>query len=189
VAERVVSSFGRLLNREVPDDVLRERTSETARPKADVRRGAKSILIFRIEEEWLALPTEAFQEAVENCTLHAASPARRNTQRSGERTRRSPDLCEPGSVLGRNADTIRTRHGRVLSHVLVCKRKGERIAFPVSEVFGVHRYDSEDLRKVPATLSNSAAGAFTMGMLGWNGRTVGCLDDELVFYAIGKSLL
>jgi chemotaxis-related protein WspD len=70
----------------------------------------------------------------------------------------------------------------------VCNRNGDRLAFSVSEVGGIHRYNPEDRRDVPATLSRAAAGAYTAGMLSWKGRTVGCLDDELVFYALNKGL-
>jgi chemotaxis-related protein WspD len=34
----------------------------------------------------------------------------------------------------------------------------------------------------------AAAGTYTLGMLPWNDRTVGCLDDELLFYALNKGL-
>jgi chemotaxis-related protein WspD len=70
----------------------------------------------------------------------------------------------------------------------VCNRKGDRLAFSVSEIFGTHRYNPAELRSVPATLANAAAGAYTVGMLPWNGKTVGCLNDELVFYALNKGL-
>jgi len=52
----------------------------------------------------------------------------------------------------------------------------------------VQRYDPRDLRQVPATLAKAAQGAYTVGILPWKGRTVGCLDDELLFYALNKGL-
>ena len=51
----------------------------------------------------------------------------------------------------------------------------------------VHHYHPRDLKDVPATLAKAAA-TYTVGVLQWNGQTVGCLDDELLFYALSKGL-
>jgi chemotaxis-related protein WspD len=71
---------------------------------------------------------------------------------------------------------------------LICNRKGDRLAFRTDNVYGVYRYHPGQLRDVPATLAMAAAGTYTLGMLPWNDRTVGCLDDELLFYALNKGL-
>jgi chemotaxis-related protein WspD len=68
----------------------------------------------------------------------------------------------------------------------VANRDGNRLAFPVDEVQRVLRYHPRDLKPVPATLENAAA-TFTIGMLPWENKTVGCLDDELLFYKLDKS--
>jgi len=57
----------------------------------------------------------------------------------------------------------------------------------VSEVQGVHRYCAEDLNDAPATLAK-AAGIYIAGVLSWKDKTVGCLEDELLFYALDKGL-
>ena len=60
----------RLLDREVPEDSLRERTAYVALPESVIDRGTKSIVIFRIGVEWLGLATDVFQEVAEECTVH-----------------------------------------------------------------------------------------------------------------------
>jgi chemotaxis-related protein WspD len=74
-----------------------------------------------------------------------------------------------------------------LGRLLICNSRGGRLAFPVSEVHGVHRYHPGELRDPPATLAR-AAGLYTVGVLPWKDRTVGCLDDQLLLYALDKGL-
>ena len=71
--------------------------------------------------------------------------------------------------------------------LLVCNRDGNRLAFFVSEVHGVHHYHPRDLRDIPATLAKATV-TYTVGILHWRDHAVGCLDDELLFYAFSKGL-
>jgi chemotaxis-related protein WspD len=180
-----------LLDREVTEESLREQTAHIAVPGRKIDRGMKSIVIFRIGVEWLGLATEVFQEVAEECTVHTLPHRRRGILGGLVNVRGELLLCVALEILlGIEPAPKVMADGRkgFRPHLLVCNRKGDRLAFRVSEIFGVHRYNPDDLRAVPATLAKSTAGAWTVGMLPWNGRTVGCLDDELVFYALNKGL-
>jgi chemotaxis-related protein WspD len=185
------NSAARLLDREPHDDTLREQTAQAASGRRAIDRGTKSIVIFRIGGEWLALPTDVFQEVAEKCTVHTL-PHRRGGILGGlVNVRGELLLCVALEVLLglEKAPAAQERaQGAIHPLLLVCNRKGDRLAFPVNEVFGVHRYSHTDLRDVPATLANAAAGAYTVGLAPWKGRTVGCLDSELVFYGLNKGL-
>ena len=61
------------------------------------------------------------------------------------------------------------------------------IAFPVDETHGVQRYNEADLTDVPSTLAESTA-IYTKSVLPWNGHSVGCLDDQMLFFAVNKNL-
>jgi chemotaxis-related protein WspD len=180
-----------LLDRDVPEDSLREQTAHVAARERLINRGTKSIVIFRIGVEWLGLATDVFQEVAEECQVHTL-PHRRDGILSGlVNVRGELLLCVAlGTLLGLEPSLERTETERKMlrPHLLVCNRKGDRLAFSVAEIFGIHRFNPENLRDVPATLAKAAAGAWTVGMLPWNGRTVGCLNDELVFYALNKGL-
>jgi len=89
--------------------------------------------------------------------------------------------------LERSPDGNRPKDQTTRERLLVCNREGNRLAFFVSEVDGVHHYHPRDLKDVPATLSK-AASTYTVGVLHWKDRAVGCLDDELLFYALSKGL-
>ena len=185
------TSTGRLLDRQVTAEFLRESTAFVAVKKDLIERGTKSVVVFRIGPEWLALPTNVFQEIGDRCAIRRL-PDRRGGILSGlVNIRGELLLCVAlGTLLGLEPSLERTETERKMlrPHLLVCNRKGDRLAFSVAEIFGIHRYNPEDLRDVPATLAKAAAGAWTVGMLPWNGRTVGCLNDELVFYALNKGL-
>jgi chemotaxis-related protein WspD len=71
-----------LLDREVPEDSLREQTAHVALRERAIDRGTKSIVIFRIGVEWLGLPTDVFQEVAEECTVHTL-PHRRGGMVAG----------------------------------------------------------------------------------------------------------
>src|SRR4051812_40289870 len=60
----------RLLDREAPEDYVREWTERIAQEKSAAEAGTMSVVIFRLGLEWLALPTRIFQEVAEQCPVH-----------------------------------------------------------------------------------------------------------------------
>ena len=72
--------------------------------------------------------------------------------------------------------------------LIVCDSHGGRLAFVVDDVYGVHHYLPRNLRDVPATVARASA-TYTAGILPWkDDQTIGCLDDELVFFALNRGL-
>ena len=186
-----LAAGSRLLDREMPEDYLRERTSQVAAERKRVEIGAKSVVVFRVATEWFALPTEVFQEVDVYCPAHTI-PHHRNGILNGLVNIRGELLLSISlSALlqlekipeGGTAGQLPSR-GRLL----VCSRETSRFAFPVDEVHGVRRYHPQDVRNVPATLAEAGAGAYIFGILAWGDKTVGCIDSELLFYAIDKGL-
>jgi chemotaxis-related protein WspD len=181
------TSLARLLDREVSEDYLREWTAHAASEKNVVEVGTKSVVIFRLATEWLALPTGMFQEVAEHCTLRTL-PHHRGGLLSGlVNVRGELLLCVSLEVLLGPEKAAGVQKGVSQGRLLICNSRGGRLAFPVSEVHGVHRYHPGDLRDAPATLAGTA-GVYIVGVLPWKDRTVGCLDDELLLYALDKGL-
>jgi chemotaxis-related protein WspD len=179
-------SLSRLLDREISQDYLREWTAHVAAKQNVVEVGTKSVVIFRVGAEWLALPTGMFQEVSEQCTIRTLPHRRGGTLSGLVSVRGELVLCVSlEALLG--LEKAAEKKGNSLSRLLICNPPGGRLAFPVSQVHGVHHYHPADLRPSPATLAK-AAGVYIVGVLPWNDRTVGCLDDELLFYAFDKGL-
>jgi chemotaxis-related protein WspD len=185
------SSTGRLLDREVTAEFLRESTAFVAVKKDLIERGTNSVVVFRIGPEWLALPTEVVQEVSDRCTVRTMPDHRGGVLSGVINVRGELLLCVSlGVLLGLDqASGERTSARTALyDRLLICKHGEGRIAFQVSEIHGLHRYHPRDLRDAPATLTRAARGAYTVGLAPWGERNVGCLDDELMFYALNKAL-
>jgi chemotaxis-related protein WspD len=179
-----------LLDREVPEESLRESTAQVAARKKVVELGTRSVVIFRIGPEWLALPTGVFQEICDPCTVRRL-PDRRGVLSGLISVRGELLLCVAlGAILGLDQTAEGKETGKPTSaeRLMICKRGDSRLAFQVSEVYGLHRYHPRDLRNAPATLARAASGIYTLGVAPWKDRIVGCLDDELLFYTLNKGL-
>jgi chemotaxis-related protein WspD len=183
------AAAARMLDREVSALSLREATVSVAFRKDLIERGTKSVVVFRIGAEWLALPTGVVQEVSEPCTVRVL-PDRRGGMLSGvANVRGDLLLCVELRVLLGLEPAAGGSVGRSSSErLLICKHSQGRLAFRVSEVHGLHRYRPADMRAAPATLVRAAGNVYTLGVLPWQERIVGCLDDELMFYAINKGL-
>jgi len=175
-----------LLDRELPVDYLEEWTERVAAEEKYVEPGTNSVLIFRIALEWLALPTAVFQEVSETYRLHTI-PHRRGGFVAGLVTIRGELLlcASLAELLGIERPSQNGKQA-VCERLLVANRDGDRMAFPVDEIHGVVRYHPRELNPVPASLAH-AASTYTIGLLPWQNRTVGCLNDKLLFYTLNKS--
>jgi chemotaxis-related protein WspD len=149
-----------------------------------------SVLVFRLAEEWLALPTTVLVEVTKERRCHRV-PHRTNGVLDGlVNIRGQLQLCvsvqrllgiegtAPGQKLP-PADSIRIDDPD-LRRLLVVERPGrhgpDRWVFPVDQVAGVIRVAQATLRAVPATVSQSGA-RFCQALFDWQGVMVGILDE------------
>src|SRR5262245_44183938 len=72
------SAAVQLLNRALSPEYRREQTDHFAERKKEAKLGKISALLFRVANEWLGLPTQAFQEVAERRLVHSL-PHRRQT--------------------------------------------------------------------------------------------------------------
>lgn len=185
------ASVACLLDREVTEEFLRESTAQVAARKSIVELGTKSVVLFRIGAEWFALPTGVLQEIADRSTVRTL-PGHQGGILSGlVNVRGELLLCLAlGVVLGVDKSGEKLESGKPASseRLMICKRGDARLVFQVSEVYGLHRYHPRELKNAPATLARSAEGIYTFGVVRWKDKIVGCLDDELLFYTLNKSL-
>ncbi len=179
-----------LLDRDVPSDYLDEWTDHFSRARRDEEADTESIVVFRIGDEWLGLPTSAFSEFVDMRGIHTL-PHRRSGALLGLTNVRGELLVcmSLAEVLGIAAEARakEPRQRAVYRRLVVIRDKDSRIVFPVDEVHGIHRFHPGQLTEVPATVAKATA-TYTKAMLPWRDRSIGCLDDQLLFYALNRSL-
>ncbi len=174
---------GELLDADLPADHLARWTPHVAQPKPAVELGQQAAVVFRIGEEWLALPSLLFQEITAARVIHAM-PHRRNGVVLGVVNVRGELLpC----VSLRAVLNLPTAHAPASGRYMVMAREGNRLVCPVDELHGVARFYQRQHMPVPATLAKATA-TYTVALLPWQHKTLGLLDDQLLFYTINRSL-
>ena len=173
----------RLLDAEISTAEMAHRAEHYAVPKIAERAGTVAVIVFRLGEEWLALPAMLWREAGAPRPIHSL-PHRRDQVVTGIVNIRGELLVcvSLAAALGSSAATVSAP-----PRLAVVQRGSDRFAFPSDEIFGLHRYDPAELIPVPATLARAQA-LCLRGMIAWEGRAVGLLDEERLFQTLNRSL-
>ncbi len=180
-----------LLNREAPENYLAEWVSLLAQEQEAISRDEKSVQVFRLMSEWLALPTHCWVEVV------AMRPVRHIPHRSNQillglvSVRGGTHLCVSLSNLlgieeGEGREDVDSR--RASSRLCLVKRDNISWAFPVDEMHGLISYSDKDVGSIPSTVAKSFR-KFTLGVLNIAGKKIGLLDETPVFDALSRSVL
>jgi chemotaxis-related protein WspD len=179
----------RLLAREIPAGSRDEWTRRFSLQQESGRAETVSIIVFRLKSELLALRTVFFQEAAEASHPHAI-PLRTGKVFQGivnvnGMLMLCVDLAEMLEIV--ESEGGFDAGGRVYPRLVVVNRDGQRYAIPADEVLGVHNVRMDSLQDAPATVSRSIR-ALTSGILPWKQHTVGLLEENKLFAALGRSL-
>ena len=178
----------RLLDRPLPADYRRERTEYFAQERRPVPSHKSSAVLFRIVAEWFALPTKAFQEIAERRPIHSLPHRRQGIVLGLVNIRGELLICVSlERLLGLPKLQLREAPLEPDGRLLVAEWDGSRLAFPVSEVRGVHRFETQEIKQPPMTLTQSSL-SLTQGVLYWQERAVGLLDPNLLFSSLNRSL-
>ena len=156
-----------------------------------------SVLVFRVDHEWLSLPTGALVEVTPSRTLHTV-PHRAGTALAGiVNVRGQLQLCVSlHAVLGLpGGPQASAAHpggpedgaGRLIVLERTAGPTAERWVVGVDEVAGVHRVGRADLRPVPSTVSQAAARC-SSALFEWQERTVALLDEVRLFEALREAV-
>lgn len=179
-----------LLDTGTPSDYVDFWTQQLAQEKTLTELDTHSIVVFRIGDEWLALPTTLFKEIAGIGPIHSV-PHRRNGVVLGLVNIRGELLVcvSLREVLGlaQAGERKRDKHHVTAERFMVIQHEDSRAVCPVDEVYGIRRYHPRDLMPVPATLAKAAA-TYTLALLSWQQKSVGLLDDQLLFYTLNRSL-
>ncbi|WP_020184723.1 chemotaxis protein CheW [Methylopila sp. 73B] len=184
---------GGLLERPLPTGYLEEwarhfaeRAGEGA---AEDESDARAALLFRIGDEWLALPTDHLHEVAQPRRTHSLPHRRDDLVLGIVNVRGELLVCVSlSALLGISAGAAEAgERSRAGPRLVVIGRDGHRVAFPVDEVHGVHRYSARDVVALPATIGK-AVSSYAVGMIAWKGRAIGRLDDALILETLDRSM-
>jgi chemotaxis-related protein WspD len=187
----IYANAGRqLLDREAPLEYLNEQTHLLAQNKETQRFDTISLGIFRLQEEWFALPVQLFKEVTEPSIIHTL-PHRSNKIFLGLTSIKGEiNICiSLQELLGLEKTTSVPNFSSVVyKRMILVEKEGHQWVFGVDEIYGVYRIAREALQNVPITISK-ATGTYTKSVIKWQEKTIGYLDEDLLFYAISKKVL
>jgi chemotaxis-related protein WspD len=184
------SSAGRsMLERPMSDEYQLEWTERLATADSAPEDRSRSVLVFRLGDEWIGLDCRFVQEISEMRSIHSL-PHKTGTLIKGLVNMRGElKLClSIGALLqlDKATEDYRVDH-EIHERLIYVAKQDQSFVFPVSEVHGVHRYCANSVKATPSTLAK-AKQSFTAGVLAWENRHIGLIDDELLFYALAEGL-
>ena len=187
----VYSAAGRtVLERKLPEDYEENWAEVYAGNKKEKISGAESITIFRLGNEWLALPTNIIEEVSDVSVIHSIPHQRTTVLKGLMNLRGQMSICVSlGQLLeiekyNKDNDDIRNR---TYERIIAINHNKSSFVFLVSEVKSTYRLRPGELKEPHSTLSH-AKGTFTKGILSWENKDVAYLDTELLFYTLDKKL-
>lgn len=213
----VYSEAGRsLLERHAPDayidnwtELLAQTqpatTKGTLETETQAKRETKSVIIFRLGEELLALPVWVFKEVTAPSVIHTI-PHRSDEILLGlVNIRGEILLCVSlQNFLGitpANTESSFYQKGvnkqpilsqklySVASQRMVVVETGEnRFAFIVDEISSVQRFQLTEFKAAPAVISQ-VKDTYTKSIVNFKDKKVNCLDYELLFYTLHRRIL
>ena len=157
-----------------------------------VSADTESVIVFRLRAEWYAIRTAVCLEIADLRPIHSL-PHRRDGAVLGVANLRGGLLaCISlavilGVTVGPEAIPTQAQRRAAVPRLLVARGTAGAVVFPVDEVQGMERFRARDLKEVPATVARAQA-TYTRALMALGDRTVGLLDEQLLFYKVERSL-
>ncbi|CAI8795079.1 chemotaxis-related protein WspD [Pseudomonas sp. IT-196MI5] len=148
----------------------------------------RSLLMFRLGEEWLGLATRSLVEVAPLQAIHSLPHQRSRALLGVANVRGALVAClSLVELLGLDGTSNVAPGTRVVPRMLIIAAHGGPVVVPVDEVDGIHAIDE----RILDTASRSGAQAsakYTRGVLQFKGRSLRWLDEEQLLSAVTRSL-
>lgn len=138
-----------------------------------------AFLLFRLSETWWAMPTSALSEVITAPSIHTL-PNHSNPLIIGiinfqGQLRACIDLRSPLGLV-KKGSASQTSHKYV--HMLVIQEEEEQWIFPVEEIHGVVHVD----------VKGEMQGNIINDKFEYEGKTINCIDDKLLFKQLKEEM-
>ncbi len=186
----VFTQAGRnLLERDLPEDYKGEWSKVLEEKKEEERLGTLSVVIFRIQGEWLALPAGIFAEVIDVGIIHTVPHRQKMALLGVINVNGEIQLCVSlERYLGISPDRAsKDNDEKSYGRMLVVNKDGEQWAFPVDEIHGIHFVYPDLFQNIPVTVAKAKT-HFTKGIFMWEDKYVAILDDDLLIYSLTRRL-
>lgn len=189
---RIATAANLLLEREAEPDYIQEWTTLLMKEKEKGDSTTEgSVVIFRLGKEWLALSTLVVAQVAENRPVHSI-PHRSNAVLAGiVNLGGQLKLCirlHHFLEIGRDDAEHSYKTPLAYSRMIAIQNEEEFWIFLVDEVYGIVHCDFAFMENVPVTVSKSAAN-FLKGVMHWEGKSLGIINEDMLFYSLRRNLL
>ncbi|WP_434563921.1 chemotaxis protein CheW [Pseudomonas sp. Z4-20] len=163
---------------------LRQDDRDLAYAPVDADVVTRSLLMFRLGEEWLGLATRSLVEVAPLQPIHSLPHQRSRALLGVANVRGALVAClSLVDLLGLEPGSAAPSGGRVMPRMLIVGAQGGPVMMPVDEVDGIHAIDERILAN-----ASQSTGKYTRGVLQYNGRNLRWLDEEQLLSAVSRSL-
>lgn len=177
-------------DRAIPDDYRLDWTEVIASSKESVVTDVRTVIVFRLGDEWVAIATSLCKEISRMMKIHRLphnkSQVLKGVVNSGGEIR----ICfSLGSLIGisKSEQIFGDDFHAVYARMIVMDVEGRNYVFPVSEIKGLLQYRDADRAPLPDTVLASSA-SYMSGVIKWGDQTVGCLDEVLLTSQLERSI-
>lgn len=148
----------------------------------------RSLLMFRLGEEWLGLATRSLVEVSPLQAIHSLPHQRSRALLGVANVRGALVAClSLVELLGLDGTVNVTPGARVMPRMLIIAAHGGPVVVPVDEVDGIHAIDEHILDSASRS-GPQASAKYTRGVLQFKGRSLRWLDEEQLLSAVTRSL-
>ena len=174
----------RLLDRYALQQDDRVQVSNTVESEVKTR----SLLMFRLGEEWLGLATRSLVEVAPLQAIHSLPHQRSGALLGVANVRGALVAClSLVELLGLDGISNVASGTRVMPRMLIIAAHGGPVVVPVDEVDGIHAID-EQILDTASRSGTQASAKYTRGVLQFKGRSLRWLDEEQLLSAVTRSL-
>ncbi|MBL9169850.1 MAG: purine-binding chemotaxis protein CheW [Verrucomicrobiales bacterium] len=179
-----------LLDREMPPSYRDQWADHFGQKKADVALSTQSVLAFRLGQECFAIQMKALQEVGYLKVLRPIPHRRQGVVKGVVNVRGQLVICVSlTAALG--LEPLPVTPDRPGSHgqmrLLIADHDRDRFAFPVDEIHGILRLRPGELQDLPATVGHNPSRCVS-GVLSWQGKSIGLLEEGRLFDLLNRSL-
>ncbi|MCK1789414.1 chemotaxis protein CheW [Pseudomonas violetae] len=148
----------------------------------------RSLLVFRLGEEWLGLATRSLVEVASLQPIHSLPHQRSRALLGVANVRGALVAClSLVELLGLDAADGVASSARIMPRMLIISAQGGPVVVPVDEVDGIHAI-AERVLEAASRSGTQASSKYTHGVLQFKGRSLRWLDEEQLLAAVTRSL-
>ncbi len=163
-----------------------QREAVVSKVEFDVK--TRSLLMFRLGEEWLGLATRTLVEVAPLQAIHSLPHQRSRALLGVANVRGALVAClSLVELLDLDGSVAPASGGRIMPRMLIIAAHGGPVVMPVDEVDGIHAID-ERILDAASQSGAQASAKYTRGVLQYRGRSLRWLDEEQLLSAVTRSL-